>query len=76
MVKFFADSKENYSLIQVDKLEGELKKTLTQNEQERVALISDYTDQIKSLETRINKRQDDIVLMQNELKHVKVMSRG
>ncbi|XP_067939159.1 basal body-orientation factor 1-like isoform X2 [Watersipora subatra] len=55
----------------VYKLESELKKCLEQNEQEKKTLITDYTEQIDSLKTQIGKRQDDIVLMQNELKHVK-----
>lgn len=66
-------SNVNFILIcQVSKLEAELKKCLQHNEQEKKTLVTDYTEQIKSLEQEIVKKQDDIVLMQNELKHVKV----
>lgn len=54
------------------KLEGELKKCLEHNEQEKKTLVADYTDQVKSLQAQISKKQDDLLLMQNELKHVKV----
>ncbi|KAF6021921.1 CCDC176 [Bugula neritina] len=55
----------------VSKLEDELKKCLEQNEQEKKTLIKDYTEQIETLQSDISKKQDDLVLMQNELKHVK-----
>lgn len=40
---------------------------------EKQKLIDDFNNQISTLEKKLSKKQEDIVLMQNELQHVKVL---
>lgn len=53
-------------------METELGKQKEAQEQERQLLITDYNEQIRGLEKQIQRKQEDLSLMQNELKHVKV----
>ena len=55
-------------------MEAELKKQKRKHRLDKQGLIDDFNHQISSLETQLHKKQEDIVLMQNELMHVKVQN--
>lgn len=67
-----SDANTSLLIVQVERLEAELKKQKRKHRLDKQGLIDDFNQQINSLEGQLSKKQEDIVLMQNELMHVKV----